>query len=512
MNDRHYRFRHTVRLQTAEEKLFLVSDFPLKAVRLSPGLRPLFDRIGSHDGAWLSQLHPLLPDRTAEGLALFLDRMARKGFLEKQEGDRPLEAAGCKVSIIIPVRNRPDDIGRCLTSLCTLDRGGVSLEIIVVDDGSTDHTAGTAARYRVTVLQTGRRRGASFCRNLGAARAAGDLLLFLDSDCTAAADWIRELVRGFDDPAVAACGGLVDSDMKKKGLDRYEQVKSSLMMGHRERDSRDEGDFFYLPTCNLAVRKAAFQAVGGFRERLHVGEDVDLCWRLLDRGHAIAYRPSARVFHRHRNTLVDFCARRFDYGTSEPLLQRLHPLRRKRFFIPPGPAVFWALIASAVIWGAPLLLMAALGVLAGDALWRRQTVLRTGLRLCIPVVLTATTRVYASVLYHLCAFGSRYYLLPAAAAAIFLPSLFAAAAAGHLLAAAVQFFILRPKLSSAEFLLYFTLEQASYQTGVWWGCLQQMIWRPVLPRPQWGTTRNPVLHQGGSHEIHQSRYDNQTDS
>ena len=80
----------------------------------------------------------------------------------------------------------------------------------------------------------------------------------------------------------------------------------------------------------------AFAAAGGFRAELQVGEDVDLTWRLRDAGRRIAYLPRGAVCHAHRSRLWPFMKRRFDYGTSEGLLQQLHPVRGKKMLIPPS--------------------------------------------------------------------------------------------------------------------------------------------------------------------------------
>ncbi len=70
----------------------------------------------------------------------------------------------------------------------------------------------------------------------------------------------------------------------ESAVDRYEAVMSSLSIGNRERVGNSGNDTFYLPSCNLLVRRSAFKSAGGFKDSMHVGEDVDLTWRLRDRG------------------------------------------------------------------------------------------------------------------------------------------------------------------------------------------------------------------------------------
>jgi len=106
-----------------------------------------------------------------------------------------------------------------------------------------------------------------------------------------------ELLPVFAEANVAAVGGLVDGMYDESALDRYEAVMSSLNLGGREMSGSAGDDTFYLPSCNLLVRKQAFMAANGFRTALQVGEDVDLTWRLRDAGWQIVYLPEGTVCH-----------------------------------------------------------------------------------------------------------------------------------------------------------------------------------------------------------------------
>ena len=117
---------------------------------------------------------------------------------------------------------------------------------------------------------------------------------------------------------------------KKSWLDRYEDTMSSLTLGAHETWAGKGDDSFYLPSCNLVVRKEHFLCVGGFDEGMQVGEDVDLCYRLRDKGYVIGHLPLGEIFHAHRNKLLSFMARRLAYGTSEALLQQKHRKRHKK--------------------------------------------------------------------------------------------------------------------------------------------------------------------------------------
>jgi mycofactocin system glycosyltransferase len=475
-----YCLRKGVTLQRNGEHCYLVSAFPLRATKLDGRWESFFRPFDDGRPRTLQQLGSPPPGVSAEALEHFLDGLARKGFLmaNRTPSDIPTQS----VSVIIPVRDRPRDLERCLDSLAAMDYPAELLEVIVVDDASKDETATVAERYpMVTLLRNSQSRGASASRNRGARHASGDILCFVDSDCQVVPLWLREMMVIFDDPAATAGGGLVSSNLESRRLDRYEKVLSSLHMGTRPRDSRDGDRFFYLPSCNLAVRRTDFLQLGGFNEGMAVGEDVDLCWRLVDNGGVIAYRPEAVIFHRHRNRLGAFCRRRYDYGTSEPLLQSLHPRRRKIFPVWPLAMLFWGLLLSAAL-SYPVLGAVAPLLLLADSLQNRQRAQRRGLRLTFATVLQAKIRHYLSVLYHLAAFCSRYYLLPALAVIVLLPWLGAAFIVGHMAVGMVQYSIKKPTLDPVAFLFFFSLEQISYQAGVWRGCFQQRFFSPVAPR------------------------------
>jgi mycofactocin glycosyltransferase len=475
-----YRLRSRVTLQENPQQLFLVRAYPLQAMQLKACWRAFFRQMKDGRPRTLAQLRHTPPDVAPLELKRFLDRLAGKGFLaaKPQPARRPCPT----VSVIIPVRNRPQALEACLGSLAALSYPREKLEIIVVDDGSEDATPERACRDTVQLLRNTRQLGASFSRNRGAAVASGDILCFLDSDCRVSPQWLLELTALFEDPQVAAGGGLVDSQLDRNALDRYEQVQSSLHMGHHARDSRDGDRFFYLPSCNLAVRRTYFTGIGGFNAQLTVGEDVDLCWRLIDSGGAIVYRPEAVVYHDHRNRLIDFCRRRCDYGTSEPLLQSMHPRRRKTLPLWPQAILFWLFLSAAFLVH-PLVGLAAPALLLADAHKSRRAAGRIGVHFSCATMLRAKGRHYIAALYHLAAFSSRYYLLPGMVLTFGLPWIGAIISVGHVATGLVQYVIKKPCLDPGRFLFWFTLEQLSYQAGVWGACLKQKFFAPVVPRP-----------------------------
>ncbi|WP_298273378.1 mycofactocin biosynthesis glycosyltransferase MftF [Geobacter sp.] len=456
-----YRLAQHVELVERGGEQFLVAKAPLCVVRLNASLMKLVRR------AREVAISPVTPAEAA-----VLEQLAAKGFMERlRSGEEQKELPA--VSIVIPVKDRAEELGRCLASLDGLTYPRELLQVIVVDDGSSDGSAAVARGYGAQVVPSGGTgRGPAAARNVGASAARGDILAFIDSDCTASKEWLAELVPAFAEPRTAAVGGLVDGMCTESAVDRYEAVMSSLSLGSRERSGSGGDDTFYLPSCNLLVRRSAFRSADGFDDAMHVGEDVDLTWRLRDEGWTIAYLPAGRVYHEHRSTLRSFMSRRFDYGTSEGMLQILHPHRRKRMVIPPLLALLLALCALAPFtgwWTLP----AAAGILVADATAVRFRLARRNLPMGLGALLCGRLRALGSLVYYLCYHLVRYYSIPLVAVALLVPHFWLLPLGALLCAAKVDHAVKKPQLSFAPFALIYFLEQVAYGAGAFWGCLSR---------------------------------------
>lgn len=457
-----YRLAEHVELVEREGESYLVAKTPLCALRLNGSLAELVRR---------GLAGPLTPASAAE--AKVLEQLVAKGFVERIRSVAEQPAALPTVSVVIPVKDRAEELARCLASLARLDYPQEKLQVIVVDDGSSDDSAQVARQSDALLIPSGGTgRGPAAARNVGASVATGDILAFIDSDCSASAGWLAELIPAFDDQAMVAVGGRVDGMCTASAVDRYEAVMSSLTLGFRERTGSGGNDTFYLPSCNLLVRRSAFLAARGFDDSMHVGEDVDLTWRLRDAGWTIAYLPVGRVLHEHRSTLRSFMSRRFDYGTSEGQLQRLHPQRRKRLVIPPLLAIVLALylLAPLAAWW-PLL--PAAGLLAADAVVVRLRITRRGLPIGLPALLAGRLRAFGSLVYYLCYHLVRYYATVLFAIALAFPPFWAVFIGALGVAAGVDYAVKKPRLSFVRFAGIYLLEQIAYGAGVFWGCLRR---------------------------------------
>ena len=468
-----YRLRDRVRLTQSEGSWRVICDVPLSVLRVNEAAARLLSR--TRHTASVTQL--------AAALALDEERTLRlceyfrgKGLLDV--GIDPAADVTPRVSVIVPAKDRASELAECLAAVFAVDYPREAFEVLVVDDGSTDDTAAVAGRFPCRVLVNPQTRGQSFARNLAATRASGEILAFIDSDCVADPGWLRQLVPFFAWELVVAVGGLVTGFSSASALDRYEEASSSLNMGRRLLLALDEAGTFYVPTCNLLVRREDYLAAGGIRDEMRVGEDVDLCWRLRARGGAMVYAPVGAVSHKHRDRLGAMLRRRTQYGTSEARLQVLHKDKRPTLPITPLPLLtFVALTISLMVRDARLAPLACLPLVC-DATRRGVHLRREGIRMPARRVALASLRGHLSYVYFLQFRLVRYHLLALVGAGFVLPALWPVAGFAALYASAVDYSTRRPRLGYPAFLVYYVLEHSAYQVGVALGCLRQRTVRP----------------------------------
>ncbi|MET8243895.1 mycofactocin biosynthesis glycosyltransferase MftF [Streptomyces sp. NPDC005202] len=258
---------------------------------------------------------------------------------------RPALAPVRDTTVVIPVRDRADQLDRLLSALRT-DPPTSNLPVLVVDDGSRDPAAlaEVTGRHGVRLLVHPYNRGPAAARNTGLRHARTSYVAFCDSDVVPEPGWLAPLLAQFADPAVAlAAPRVVALPVPEPGLlDRYEEVRSPLDMGAREGPVVPVSALSYVPSATIVVRRSAVGA--GFDEGMRVGEDVDLCMRLHGAGWRLRYVPAARVGHRHRTDLRSWLAQRTAYGTGAADLALRHPGQ-----VAPLYAAPWSLAACALL-------------------------------------------------------------------------------------------------------------------------------------------------------------------
>lgn len=206
---------------------------------------------------------------------------------------RPMMASNSRqavrLSAIVPLWNKEQYIGQCLRSLVeAADRHG-TVEIIVVDNGSTDDSLAALAPWSGKLKRLSiPRQSISAARNAGAAVAEGEVLCFVDADCVVPQDYFDRIEDALEEHGAAATGFEVRLPVNGSWIER---TWGAL------HDRSDDGARHYLNAANFAVRRDAFERVGGFDARLLTGEDTDICLRLRQAGGLIWAERATQVVH-----------------------------------------------------------------------------------------------------------------------------------------------------------------------------------------------------------------------
>jgi O-antigen biosynthesis protein len=236
-----------------------------------------------------------------------------------------LEANWPSISVVVCAYNAADTLDECLRHACALEYP--ALEIIVADDGSTDDTAAIAARHAKARLLELPHAGLSATRNAGAAAATGELVAYLDADAYPTPEWPYFLALGLDGRNVGGVGGPnVGPKTDPEGAQAVARAPGGpmhVLVG----DDRAE----HVPGCNMAFWRDVLTQVGGFDPvYTSAGDDVDLCWKVLDAGWEIGFHPAALVWHHRRSGARTYLRQQRGYGGAEALVAARHPHRFNR--------------------------------------------------------------------------------------------------------------------------------------------------------------------------------------
>ncbi len=233
------------------------------------------------------------------------------------------------VSVIVCSYNGGKTLAACLDSLGRINYP--DYEVILVDDGSTDDTREIAARYPGVRYVHQTNHGLSHARNHGAAVAQGEIFAYTDSDCMADSEWLYYLVHTLLSGDYAGVGGPNVSPPSQNWV----QACVAAAPGGPSHVLLTDTVAEHIPGCNMAWYRWAFENIGGFDPEYHkAGDDVDLCWRVQQSGHQIAFSPTAIVWHHRRFTLRAFRRQQEGYGEAESMLRFKHLI----FFGPTGAA------------------------------------------------------------------------------------------------------------------------------------------------------------------------------
>jgi len=224
-------------------------------------------------------------------------------------------------SIIIPAYNAQDTLQICLNSIMALDYPKNKIQVILVDNNSTDATQSIARRYPIIILHEKHIKSSYAARNVGIENAKGEILAFTDADCVVSPKWLSNLISQHCNLDIGCFAGKISS---------YKPKTLAECFADTDEENHDQflcvTKWSYAQTANVAYRKEVFENIGLFNTNLESGGDVDFTWRMLKHGkYNIIYESDAIVYHKHRTTLKGLYLQHRKYGQGQTELAKTHP-------------------------------------------------------------------------------------------------------------------------------------------------------------------------------------------
>jgi GT2 family glycosyltransferase len=224
-----------------------------------------------------------------------------------------------RMSVVICTYNGARTLEETLRAVSRLDYP--DFEAIVVDDGSTDRSWEIAAKFDVRLIRIPN-GGLSNARNVGLHAATGEIVVYLDDDAYPDVDWLTHLAAAFADGAHAGIGGpnippaadgaIADCVAHSPGGPTHVLVS--------------DGEAEHIPGCNMAFLREKLLVIGGFDPQFRIaGDDVDVCWRIQEKGWTLGFCPAAVVWHHRRNSVRAYFKQQRNYGRAEAMLERRWP-------------------------------------------------------------------------------------------------------------------------------------------------------------------------------------------
>lgn len=222
-----------------------------------------------------------------------------------------------RVSVVIPTWNEAESIAELVRKVQSQAGPGITVEVVVSDDGSTDGTVAAARSAGAVVVE--RPAGApagnpAAARNRGASASSGDPIVFLDADCTPADNWLATLLARHDAGEVIV-GGSLD---RPPGLSTTARLDYYCGWYHVH-SRRPAGPVSNHPPGNLSIRRSAFFATSGFSERqplAYAHEELVLQSQLARAGHPVWFEPRAVAYHHNRPGFGNLLRRNYRWAYS----------------------------------------------------------------------------------------------------------------------------------------------------------------------------------------------------
>ena len=282
---------------------------------------------------------------------------------------------------MIPAYNAETDLGQCLDGL-SAQQTDHTLELIVVDDGSSDGTAELARAHGARVICQ-ENAGPATARNRGAREASGEVLVFTDSDCRPLPEFVEQLLRPMAADEVDAVKGAYVTDQRGLGP-RFAQAEFENRYRLLARAARID----FVDSYAMAIRRELFLELNGFDESFPVAnnEDTEFSYRLASAGHQIVFAPRARTAHRHRATLWQYLKLKVGRGYWRMVVYRKFPGKAVSDSYTPQTLKLQILLAPLA------LLLSAVAPLWQPAAWAGAAAWTVFVLSCLPLALTNLRR------------------------------------------------------------------------------------------------------------------------
>ena len=219
-------------------------------------------------------------------------------------------------SIIVTTYNRPDAIRALLESILNLEWPMDRLEVVVVDDGSSEPIEPLLKAYKSRlnlVVHRQENSGPAIGRNVAVGLAAGNYVAMLDDDCRPEPTWLRCLLEVLDKHPDAMAGGHTVNGLPENIYSTVSQMIVDRVYAAHNANPMRAG---FFTSSNLAVRRELLLSLGGFDPayRFAGGEDRGLCDHWRNAGRLMIFEPRARIHHFHELTFRRFVRQHFNYG------------------------------------------------------------------------------------------------------------------------------------------------------------------------------------------------------
>ena len=266
-----------------------------------------------------------------------------------------------KYSVIVPVYNRPDEVGELLQSLTT--QSYKDFEVVIVEDGSVVKCKDVCDRFAdvlALLYYYKDNSGPGQSRNYGAERAHGEYLIILDSDVVLPDGYMEVVDRALHVQPVAAFGG---PDASHPSFTPVQKAISYSMTSFFTtggiRGGKKKLDKFYPRSFNMGIHRDVYEELGGF-SKMRFGEDIDFSYRIVEAGYEPQLFPEAWVWHKRRTDFRKFFRQVYNSGIARINLEKRHPGTMKLVHL--LPAIFTVGVIGLVVCWVAGLIAAALGI------------------------------------------------------------------------------------------------------------------------------------------------------